>query len=531
MEIPDLLKQLLERLPDGAAKDVASENQDTAVALLQRLELDKVSPDALPIVAELASKLGQGQLACAALERSVEASRANLAGYLSLSDAYESIGAATDAAICAHEALRLGAILPERFAERLKRLGVDAADPEAAAYAARAQMAPSKRLLPGRKRILVITNLFPPQELGGYGRKIWEFANELRLRGHEIKVLAGDAPYLWKEPRAEEAVLEPYVSRSLGLYGAWANGAVSMIPDRERAAEMARENALLAVEAADAFGPDFCLMGNLDLIGHLAIDQFTLRGIPVVQCLGNEYAGWPEDYVPDWELFVAGPASHFLREKLAGKGFRMDRYEVLYPGARTDFFYRHFMPRRDIPRIAFAGLLMQYKGAQTLVEALRLLKEGGLEFRATIAGDSTDRAFVDGLKAKVAEAGMAEWIQFPGFLDRDGLRGLFATHNVLVFPSIVDEAFGISHVEAMASGLTVISSLTGGAKEIIRPGEDGLAFAPGDAVGLAKRIAELVADPALWKRLAYAGRERSLSFSIPSTVDRIERLFQSMELE
>ena len=44
--------------------------------------------------------------------------------------------------------------------------------------------------------LLVVTNLYPPQELGGYGRSIADFVWGLRERGHNIQVLSSDAPHL-----------------------------------------------------------------------------------------------------------------------------------------------------------------------------------------------------------------------------------------------------------------------------------------------------------------------------------------------
>lgn len=45
-------------------------------------------------------------------------------------------------------------------------------------------------------RLLVLNNLYPPQELGGYGRSLFDFATELKALGHQIQVLTSHAPYL-----------------------------------------------------------------------------------------------------------------------------------------------------------------------------------------------------------------------------------------------------------------------------------------------------------------------------------------------
>jgi glycosyltransferase involved in cell wall biosynthesis len=104
---------------------------------------------------------------------------------------------------------------------------------------------------------------------------------------------------------------------------------------------------------------------------------------------------------------------------------------------------------------------------------------------------------------------------------------LFARHNVLVFPSLVPETFGISQVEAMAAGLLVISSATGGAREVILDGQTGLYFKAGDYSRLAFLLMEMLRDRSQWERLAQAGEQYALShFNIESSVDQFEEVFR-----
>jgi glycosyltransferase involved in cell wall biosynthesis len=72
--------------------------------------------------------------------------------------------------------------------------------------------------------------------------------------------------------------------------------------------------------------------------------------------------------------------------------------------------------------------------------------------------------------------------------------------------------------EAMASGLVVVGTTTGGTQEILRDGQTGLTFAPGDANGLADQVVRLVSDPELRRRLVQAGRQTVLE---KFTLDRM----------
>ncbi|HEU4885102.1 MAG TPA: glycosyltransferase, partial [Longimicrobium sp.] len=70
--------------------------------------------------------------------------------------------------------------------------------------------------------------------------------------------------------------------------------------------------------------------------------------------------------------------------------------------------------------------------------------------------------------------------------------------------------FGLVIAEAMASGRAVVASAAGGAGEIVTPGHDALAVAPGDVEGLAEAIRQLALDPVLRDRLGRAGRETAV---------------------
>lgn len=121
----------------------------------------------------------------------------------------------------------------------------------------------------------------------------------------------------------------------------------------------------------------------------------------------------------------------------------------------------------------------------------------------------------------ITSNGLTEHVKLLGFLDRDGLRCLFDRSNVFVFPSLVQEAFGISQVEAMAAGLAIVTTATGGAREVVN-NECAIVVAPNDPAQLARGLRSLHDDPALCERLGDAARKRASHFSVEAGVDRIE---------
>lgn len=473
------------------------ENSLTERFLLRAVGLDRQQPDALAGLARL----------CAAGGRPVEA-----AIYLGEARRAARLAGPADPAPDLDEAALAASAGGHPGLERYHALFRQAAVPST-----------------GRpRRILVVTNLFPPQEFGGYGRKLWEFSAELIRRGHAVKVLTADVPELTRPGIAGTEDIEAHVDRSLTLYGTWKGGRAFTHDDPAHCAALIRANIRRVLETARDFRADACLVGNLDMLATEFLDPLTRQmGVPVLHCLGNQHPGYAPEAAPRSPLYRAGPASGWVAERLAAGGYGLPA-TVIHPGARVDYFHRAVMPSIDRLRIAFASLFVNYKGPQTLINALGILHREGIDFDCTFAGEAPDADLSARCRDFVERNGMAGKVRFTGFLDRRGLSDLFARCNVLVFPSVFQEPFGISQVEAMAAGLTVIGSGTGGSGEVLRDGIDGLLFKAEDHEALADRLRSLVRDRAAWLRMALSGRDRARDFTVGRSVDRIEAVFEEL---
>jgi len=379
--------------------------------------------------------------------------------------------------------------------------------------------------------IVLITNLFPPQELGGYGRMMWEFAHGLIKRGHTVRVLTSDEVQFGKSPTPEETALEKHVFRTLRLTGTWVGGRGVSLTDSKEIVRRLRDNAARVRTAVTKLDADLVLVGNLDFLGVSLLRCALEKDTPVLHALANAQPGYAvSDQPPESHYWIA-PCSDWNGDVFRDAGFTPSRIETLYPGARLDHFFRFFLPDARRLRICYASLVLPYKGVDTLVQALGQLHAQGIDFSAEIAGDAPRADFMAELQSFVSAHGMGSKIRFTGFLDRQGLSGLFARSNVLVFPSRFQEPFGISQVEALAAGLVVVSSGTGGAKEIVRDDVDGLLFTAGDTASLAAKLTQLSQDAELMSRLQRAGQARSTAFSVNQAVLKIEQLAGEMQAE
>jgi glycosyltransferase involved in cell wall biosynthesis len=505
----------------------AAGERETVRARLGPLISGASDATACVALSHFARLLGEARLQHAALRRAVGLDRDNAAALLSLAALTLEHGDHDSVAIMLEEASRLGP-LPEKVdalrAQLLSRPGMR----HALGFYWKATGQTEAIQADRPRRILVVTNIFPPQELGGYGRMMWEFAQGLAARGHEVRVLTADLPGLSKPPTPDEAAMESRVSRTLPILGEWRAGTPVVISDRSEIARRILSIRETVAAAIRDFGAEVVLAGNLDFLETLPIDVSIAAGVPVIHALGNATPGYGHALQPRSPLYCLAPSSDWAGAEVRRAGYSPPRVDTVYPGARVDRFFRFFPPDRARLRICFAGLVLPYKGPHVLIDALARLHRAGVDFTVEIAGDAPDAGFLEKLRKAIAATGIEGRVSFTGFLDRTGLAALFARNNVLVFPSQVPETFGISQVEAMAAGLVVVSSGTGGAREIIRDGVDGLLFTSLGAGDLAEKLYALARDPALFERLQHAAQARALTFAVGHSVSKIERLAEEM---
>ena len=92
------------------------------------------------------------------------------------------------------------------------------------------------------------------------------------------------------------------------------------------------------------------------------------------------------------------------------------------------------------------------------------------------------------LRDLVERERLQDFVTFHEPVSKDEMPAVLQQFDVLIFPSIYEEPLARMTQEAMASGLVVVGTTTGGTKEILRDGETGLTFAPEDADGLAEQV-------------------------------------------
>jgi glycosyltransferase involved in cell wall biosynthesis len=174
----------------------------------------------------------------------------------------------------------------------------------------------------------------------------------------------------------------------------------------------------------------------------------------------------------------------------------------------------------DPVRLVFLGHLSARKGVPELLEALASPAMAALPWRATLAGGGP----VDEFRARASALGLAERVDFPGWIDQEAASALCAAADILVLPSHA-EGLAMSVLEGMAHGLAVVTTPVGAHAEVIEPEKSGLLAPPGDVAALSTALKRLIDDSALRERLRAGARQRFLErFDVRSYAARLARL-------
>ncbi|WP_338817989.1 D-inositol-3-phosphate glycosyltransferase [Moorella thermoacetica] len=161
-------------------------------------------------------------------------------------------------------------------------------------------------------------------------------------------------------------------------------------------------------------------------------------------------------------------------------------------------------PCRDSQTILFVGRLVVEKGVQVLLAALARLKRLYPGARLIVAGAGP---YAGELQTMANNLGLADRVEFTGFVSEEVRNRLLARSRVAVFPSLY-EPFGIVALEAMAAGIPVIVSRTGGLAEVVEDNRTGLTFNPGDVADLERRLVTIFQNPDLAAELGRSGQAR-----------------------
>ena len=157
-------------------------------------------------------------------------------------------------------------------------------------------------------------------------------------------------------------------------------------------------------------------------------------------------------------------------------------------------------------KFAYVGRLVQEKGLDVLLEALRLLQEEGRRLDLKFVGGGPELQRLEVMAARLPFAGD---VHFEGFCTGSELDKAMADVDVVVMPSVWEETAGLAAMEQMMRGRLVIASAVGGLADVV--GDAGLTVPPGDPTALAVCMRRVLDDSSLIVTIGTKARERALA--------------------
>ena len=401
-------------------------------------------------------------------------------------------------------------------------------------------------------KILTLSNLYPPHYVGGYELRCEVAVKALRARGHTVQVLTSNHGVQNLEP----AAVQDGVCRTLRIHGFFGHPWLGI----SRLRKLELHNNRVLRESVAAFEPDVVHVWNLGgLSKSLCLTLQQLR-VPVVFDISDHWIArslvadvwldwWNRDQrllavrLLRWFWVLTGaqgrwsriaptnpvsairfPRIYFcsraLRELTAAKGYPVQHGEVIYCPVNTERFCGDPIPAsRPLRKLLSVGRLADDKGVMTALKAMATVqgKFGG-ELHVYGKGDAD-------YTAKLTD--FVEQHRLPVFFHAASaaeMPAVYRAHDALLFTSEWEEPFALTPLEAMASGLPVIGTMTGGSKELFRHGENALTYCAGAADELARRILELDGDAAARAQIAAKGQSEVRDrFAEPIIIDQMER--------
>jgi len=173
------------------------------------------------------------------------------------------------------------------------------------------------------------------------------------------------------------------------------------------------------------------------------------------------------------------------------------------------------------PTILCVGRLIPRKGIRYLIEGIPLIREKlGGGFKVVVVGEGPCEAELKELSKKL---GVADIVDFRGYVPREEIHGVYASSDVFVLPSL-NEGMSNTLLEALASALPAVVTDTGGTRELVR--ENGFIVGKNSPEEIAEAVAILLKDPEKRKEMGKKSREIAKEYSWEKTAEEYMKLYR-----
>jgi glycosyltransferase involved in cell wall biosynthesis len=351
-------------------------------------------------------------------------------------------------------------------------------------------------------KALVISNLYPPNAVGGAERLTETLTCELKKR-HSVYVLTSKA----------DVKFPSYV---IPKYKLWNNYPDPIANKPIRQMFISWYNLIVTLTTIITKKPDVILISDIKRLGFgpVIISQYLkptvvfihdLHSFNIPPRITGGYKKHIKNFLNRLRLFcpikirnaicnsnstlnLQPDSIKVLNAEIVGVGIKDSRSQ--YPSTKTK-------KNLNYVQLIYLGRIEKDKGVHDIIEAMNILKTRNLnkEIYLNIAGYANDLNYIDDLKKVIHKLKLDEHITITGQVDEKTKFALLYDADVFVFSSTWKEGHGQTYLEAMLCKTPCVCSAVGGVKECLIDAENCYLFPPGNHKKMADAICKVLDDP------------------------------------
>ena len=285
----------------------------------------------------------------------------------------------------------------------------------------------------------------------------------------------------------------------------------------------------------DSSQPDIihCHFGYEALRFYQNFQRSKFPKIPIIVSFRGHDASFHlerQSYVKEIKKMLADPmvfptfVCEFLRDNLVKKGIQIDKHLILHSGTRTDFFKRVNYTHSKDPFVFFQiAHFEERKGQLEAIKAFQKLNEKGRKAKLILGGGGPN---LESLKSYVEKNGLAKYIEFPGWLNRDQTKDYLEKCHAFVHHSITvkgnTEGIPNALMEAMSMELPVVSTFHAGIPELVENGKHGFLVEERDIDAFAQALGNVMD----WGYLPENRKRIEQEFSFPAHMETLINFYK-----
>jgi glycosyltransferase involved in cell wall biosynthesis len=267
---------------------------------------------------------------------------------------------------------------------------------------------------------------------------------------------------------------------------------------------------------------DFCFSWSALPAGAVALLLYYLVGLPyLVWVSGPDIPGFERRYQRLYPIFLPLIRSVWVnaRTLIAKCPEEADMIHASAPSIEVTIIpngvdLEGFSPGLTFPddgpfQVICVARLIERKGQHHLIQAVKQLADQGIDVYVSLVGTGDSK---DDYHRVAHDLGVEDRIKFLGYVPREKIAEYYRTSHCFVLPSF-NEGMALAALEAMASGLPLILTRTGGTDNLVKDGVNGYTFIWADTTALASHLRHLALDRGLLRRMGEESRKLAQPFS------------------